>query len=73
MGGGQRLYNMRNKTVYIGVQEAATILSVSPRTITRYIDAGHLDAGTLPGGALRLSRVQVLRCVKPLPRKEAQP
>lgn len=57
------------KAVYIGVTEAANILSVSPRTISRYIDAGHLDAGTLPGGALRLSRVQVLRCVKPLEKK----
>ena len=59
-----------NKDVYIGVREAADTLSVSTRTISRYIEAGYLDAGTLPGGAVRLSRAQVLGCVKPLPRKE---
>ncbi len=45
------------------------MLSVDPRTITRYIDAGYLDAGTLPGGDLRLSRIQVLGCVKPRTKK----
>jgi predicted site-specific integrase-resolvase len=64
---------MRNKGMYMGVPEAALELAVSQRTIKRYIDAGYLDAGTLPGGALRLTRAQVLGCVKPLPRKEAQP
>lgn len=57
----------------MGVAEAAMELAVSQRTIKRYIAAGYLDAGTLPGGAVRLARDQVLGCVKPLPRKEAQP
>lgn len=60
---------MRNKSVYISLQDAADMLSVSPRTITRYVAAGYLEAGTLPGGAIRLSRLQVLGCVKPLPKK----
>lgn len=56
--------------MYMGVPEAALELAVSQRTIKRYISAGYLDAGTLPGGAIRLTRAQVLRCVTPLPKKE---
>jgi len=63
----------RNRTThYVDVQSAAALLAVSTRTITRYIAAGYLDAGTLPGGSIRLSHAQVLACVKPLPKK-AQP
>lgn len=58
----------RTKQVYIGVTDAAVILGVSSKTIWRYINLGHLSAGTLPGGAVRLSRAQVLGCIKPLPR-----
>lgn len=59
----------RTKQVYIGVTDAAVILGVSTKTIWRYIDKGHLGAGTLPGGAVRLSRAQVLGCIKPLARE----
>ena len=64
---------MRTKSTNLSLQEAATILSVDPRTVRRYIGAGYLEAGTLPGGAIRLSRVQVLGCIKPLPRKVHTP
>lgn len=59
----------RAKQIYIGVTDAAIMLGVSSKTVWRYIDQGHLEAGTLPGGAVRLSRLQVLGCIKPLPRK----
>lgn len=55
--------------MFISVNDAAALLSVDPRTIKRYINAGHLDAGTLPGGDLRLSRAQVIGCIRPLVRK----
>lgn len=57
---------------WIAVTTAAELLGVAPRTIERYIAAGYLDAGTLPGGGVRLSRAQVVGCVKPRPRREAQ-
>lgn len=56
---------MRTKNVYMSTSDAAVMVGVSVRTIKRYIQAGHLDAGTLPGGHVRVSRVQVLRLVKP--------
>lgn len=59
----------RQRTTYVSVARAAEILDVSERTVKRYVSAGYLDAGTLPGGALRLSRVQVLGCIKPLPKR----
>ena len=61
---------MRTKQVFVSLPDAATILAVSTRTVKRYVAAGYLDAGTLPGGALRLSRAQVIGCVKPLPKKD---
>lgn len=61
---------MRNKQVYVSLPRAATMLDLSVRTVRRYIDAGYLDAGTLPGGDLRLYRAQVLGCVKPLPKRD---
>lgn len=58
----------RTKNVYIGVTDAAVILGVSTKTVWRYINQGYLGAGTLPGGAVRLSRAQVMGCITPLDR-----
>lgn len=58
----------RTKQVYISITDAAVILGVSRKTVWRYIEKEHLSAGTLPGGAIRLSRAQVLGCIKPLAR-----
>jgi hypothetical protein len=62
---------MRSKNIFVSLDNAASILDESTRTVKRYVAAGYLDAGTLPGGAMRLSRAQVLGCVKPLPKKES--
>lgn len=62
---------MRVRAVYVSITDAAVILGVSERTVKRYINAGHLDAGTLPSGITRLSRAQVLGLVKPSTRKTA--
>lgn len=40
--------------------EAAALLSVSVRTIWRYIDAGRLKARRLPGGQYRIAEAAVL-------------
>lgn len=54
---------------YVSIGDAADILRVSSKTVRRYIKAGYLEAGTLPGGSIRLSRSQVLNCIKPLPKE----
>lgn len=61
---------MRNRDdEYASLGEAANILRVSTKTIRRYIKAGYLEAGTLPGGSIRISRSQVLGCIKPIPKE----
>lgn len=62
---------MRVTPKYYSVTDAAVVLGVSERTIHRYMEAGHLDAGTLPGGAVRLPRVQVLGLVRPREKRTA--
>ena len=39
---------------YLTVAQVADDLGFSPRTILRWIDAGHLEAVRLPGGRLRI-------------------
>jgi excisionase family DNA binding protein len=39
---------------YLPVAAVADELGFSPRTVLRWIDAGHLDAVRLPGGRLRI-------------------
>ena len=41
---------------YLTVASVADELGFSPRTILRWIDAGHLEAVRLPGGRLRISQ-----------------
>lgn len=53
-----------SRPMFIGVTEAALLLSVSPRTVKRYIQDGHLDAGELPHGQVRISRAQVIGLVR---------
>lgn len=42
-------------TAFLTVAQVADELGFSPRTVLRWIDAGHLDAVRLPGGRLRIS------------------
>ncbi|AYN55959.1 DNA binding protein [Arthrobacter phage Noely] len=62
---------MRARPVYVSIADAANILGVSPRTVKRYVNDGHLDAGELPHGQVRLSRVQVIGLVRQTPRNPA--
>ena len=39
---------------FLTVAQVADDLGFSPRTILRWIDAGHLEAVRLPGGRLRI-------------------
>jgi len=55
---------MRVRPVFVSITNAATLLGVSPRTVKRYITDGHLDAGELPHGQVRLSRAQVIGLVR---------
>lgn len=41
-------------SAYLTVAQVADELGFSPRTVLRWIDAGHLDAVRLPGGQLRI-------------------
>lgn len=44
---------------YIGAEEAARLLGVSRRTITRYLAAGKLEGFQLPGEQRRHWRISV--------------
>lgn len=41
---------------FLTVAQVADELMVSPRTVCRWIDAGHLSAVRLPGGRIRISQ-----------------
>jgi excisionase family DNA binding protein len=43
-------------TEYIKPGEAAELLGVSRDSIRRYVDSGHLDGITTPGGQRRIDR-----------------
>jgi excisionase family DNA binding protein len=45
---------------YIRKDQAAELLSVSQRTINRYVAAGHLAEFQLPGGYKRVKSAEVL-------------
>lgn len=45
---------------YITKGAAAELLSISTRTLNRYVDAGHLPEYRLPGGYTRLRSTEVL-------------
>jgi len=49
---------------WLSVTSAAALLSVSRRTIYRYIEAGYLQKRTLPGNRVRLARGEVLALLK---------
>ena len=54
------------------IAEAATYLRVSPKTVRRYIKAGHLPVRQLPTGGIRLRRDDVLAlAVDPTPSRPA--
>lgn len=54
---------------WVSVSEAARILGVGRRAVTRAIEAGAISLLVLPGSSMRLSRVDVERlakeCVRP--------
>lgn len=45
---------------YITKGAAAELLSITPRTLNRYVAAGHLPEYRLPGGYKRLKSTEVL-------------
>lgn len=52
--------NSSDAAELLTVQEAATALRVTDRTVQRYIQQGHLKGARLPGGRLlRVSRADV--------------
>ncbi|AYN57568.1 DNA binding protein [Arthrobacter phage Corgi] len=59
---------MRARPVFVSITDAANILGVSARTVKRYVADGHLDAGELPHGQVRLARAQVIGLVRTTPR-----
>lgn len=59
---------MKARPVFVSIADAANILGVSPRTVSRYVTDGHLDAGELPHGQARLVRSQVIGLVRMTPR-----
>lgn len=50
---------------YVTYHEAADILRVSPRTLLRYVAAGHLSPSRLPTGQPRLRRSDVESLLTP--------
>jgi excisionase family DNA binding protein len=44
---------------YLTLAEVAEELRVSIRTVTRYVERGHLRAVQLPGGRLRVARADL--------------
>lgn len=55
---------------WLSVTDAAAVLSVSRRTVYRYIELGHLPKRYLPGNRLRLARADVLALLRE-PRESA--
>jgi len=49
---------------WLSVTSAAELLSVSRRTIYRYIELGHLEKRILPGNRVRLARADVLALLR---------
>lgn len=58
---------MENQPVYLSVQQAADFISVSQRTIRRYIELGHLPAYRVTGtSTIRIKRDDLEGLLQPI-------
>ena len=49
---------------WLSVNDVMEVLSISRRTVYRYIELGHLPKRSLPGGGARFARTDVLALLK---------
>jgi len=49
---------------WLSVPEVMGLLSISRRTVYRYVELGHLPKRSLPGGGVRFARTDVIALLK---------